>query len=152
MRCLLQVPESQGPSLPHLTYWDLIDLHAQVGSKAARELMYHFAEHPCGHSGINGTPLEGHSHCHYFFSLHLTIILNSLELLRGKIVSLLQHTQTGQSGPPAIFFLLCGWHPDGCCLPVVQPLDFDVAKTLILSVKKGSELPPPSGMLSFICR
>ena len=76
-----QMQESWGPTSPHPTCQDLVDLPFQVGGKTSVELLHCSAEHPLGHSRMDGTPLEGHCQCHPFFMPHYLIILSSLELL-----------------------------------------------------------------------
>ena len=61
------------------------------GGKAFGELLHCTSEHPLGHPGMNGTPLDGHGQCHHFFIPHLLIILSSLEILRRKVIPSPQH-------------------------------------------------------------
>ena len=81
---------------------------------------------------------------------HHSIISSSLELLSGKIALLPQHTWAGQSSPLAIFFQLCGWHPEGHGLPVGHPFDLDITEVLVLGVEEISEFPPPVGHPFFL--
>ena len=101
------------------------------------EFLYCSTEHPWGHSRTDGTPLKSHGQCHSFLTSHYSVILDSLEVLWGKIIPLPQHTQAGQKGPPAILFQLCGWKPESCDLPKGHPFDLDVTKASELTLPVG---------------
>ena len=103
------------------------------GGETSAEVLYCSAEHPWGHSGMNGATLESHGQHNHFFMLHHPIILDSLEVLLGKVVLSPQQFQEG-GGPWAVFSLLCGWHPEGHSIPLGHPFDLDIAEVLILGV------------------
>ena len=55
-------------------------------------------------SWMDSTPLKGYGQCHCFFTIHHSVILDSLEVIQGNIVPLPQQAQAGWSGPPSIHF------------------------------------------------
>ena len=133
------------PSSPCPTFQDLDDNPSQVEGWGICGALVSLCRAHQGHSGMAGTPLKGHGQHNGFLTLHHSVILDSLEVLQGKIVPSPQHAQTGWSRPPDILFQLCGEQSESCSLPAGHPFDLNTAEALVLRVEKRSELPSPVG-------